>query len=180
MSRTEQMISIQKKMEFKIKVSLARSGSSHAHPTQRHRQSSLYPCAPSPVVEALCPDLPSESCGPSAACLCDCGTVTTWVILSNVQGLSVLRDWQATSFFWISGDLDIGPWCLVRALESRSCSSGEHWSSMSKTQRVPEVRVWELSPAGGWEGPSDTSGIAPAGLTAECTATLENTLPLQH
>lgn len=83
MSRTEQMISIQKKMEFKIKVSLARSGSSHAHPSQRHRQSSLYPCAPSPVVEALCPDLPSESCGPSAACLCDCGTVTTWLILSS-------------------------------------------------------------------------------------------------
>lgn len=52
MSRTEQMISIQKKMEFKIKVSLQDLGSSYAHITQGHRWFSLHPCAPSPVVEA--------------------------------------------------------------------------------------------------------------------------------
>lgn len=46
MSRTEQMISIQKKMEFKIKVSRQDLGSSCAHLTQGHRWSSLHPVHP--------------------------------------------------------------------------------------------------------------------------------------
>lgn len=78
----------------------------------------------------------------------------------------MLRDLQATSVFWISGDLHVGTWCLLRALESCSCSSGgEHGSSISKTKRVPEVRVWELSQLEDGKDLVIAPGVAPAALT---------------
>lgn len=40
----------------------------------------------------LCPGLPSVSCGPTAACLCEAGTVTAWVILSGqCMGLGTIQ-----------------------------------------------------------------------------------------
>lgn len=63
----------------------------------------------------------------------------------------MLRDLQVIAFLWISGDVDIGTRCLLRALESCPRSSGgEVLSSMNKDKRVPEVRGQGLGAEPSW------------------------------